>query len=233
MKRFSYAPWGNRDEENATIERIRIGSGSFYSKFAYYGESPLELEEYESFGQRNTNNAGLKISYPFDASLAKREEILLIKLEKGEVKQVIPINFSPLKIPMGSVLFQSYATEAVYISINEEKFRLDSGKHRLFKVDPRIGNQHAMVLGYLMRNGKYKTAFKRMIRDLGTQRGIIMLRTQGTFIKSMNLFESSKKSTGIIGLGSVPLIMPPLAVGDENGSVDSLRPTQPVLLPDF
>ena len=34
---FSYAPWGNETEENATIVDISVGSSSLSRKFAYYG----------------------------------------------------------------------------------------------------------------------------------------------------------------------------------------------------
>jgi len=222
LRTFVYAPWGNRGDENATIEKIRIGSGAFYSKFAYYGKSPLQLEELVETNEEKSNVEGnsipLKVRHTFNSTPGTKEEILMIRLEDEGVKQVYPIDFSQSEIPLGSILFQSYAKEAVYISLAKEKFKLSNGESRLFKLDTSAPHQHMLILGYLNRNGGYKKAFKQMIRNLNTQRGIIMLRIEGSLIKSMNLLESSNKHGNIIGLNSKPWTTPRPNILDANKS---------------
>jgi hypothetical protein len=204
---FSYAPWGNRSEENATIQNIRIGSGGFYSKFAYYGKSPLRL-----LGQPTENQESaepLEITYSFQSAPRTREEVLMIKRsDKGGFK-AYPIDFSKSKIPLGSILFQSYSNQNIFISIGEKKFILESGKSNLYKADS-TSKSNIYVNGYLRSDEKLRKVFKQMVRNVKLQRGMILLRTQGSTIKSMNLMEHASQNEKIIGLGSQPFTPMPL-----------------------
>jgi hypothetical protein len=212
---FFYAPWGNRSEENATVARIRIGGGAFYSKIAYYGESPLEL-----WATDDSSPEGIvEISYSFKSSSITKKEILMIKLLGQGKSQVSPIDFSDTKIPLGSILFQSYANEDLYFSAGKEKFKLAPRKGYLFRASDNSLSSNIMILGYLNRNGNYKTASKQVVRNLHTQRGVILLRSERESIKSMKLMESSRKFSNIVGLGSQPFTPMPLPPeSDEAGN---------------
>ena len=218
---FSYAPWGNRSEENATIQNIRIGSGGFYSKFAYYGKSPLKLVWQPVENQDSAEP--FEISYSFKPSPQRKEEILLVKrLEEGAF-QVYPMDFSEKKIPMGTFLFKSFSNETVYISIEDKKFILEAGSSHLYRTDKNSVNSSVVIVGYLMRNGKYKKVFKQMIRNLDVQRGVIMLRTKGSTIKSMNLLEHASQNEKIIGLGTQPFTPMPLPPESDESSRQRLE----------
>ena len=194
VRDFFYAPWGNRSEENATVERIRIGGGTFYSKIAYYGGSPLEIWTTEDASPERI----VEISYSFKSSSITRKEILMIQKVEVRKCKFPPIDFSETKVPLGSLLFQSYANEDLYFSAGKEKFKLLPRKGYLFRASDNALSSNIMILGYLNRDGNYKTASKQVVRNLNTQRGVILLRSERESIKSMKLMESSKENFQIL-----------------------------------
>ena len=69
---FSYAPWGNEMEENATLVNVTVGSSSLSRKFAYYGDGKLnffnnqDFEESESEDDRTEKVSERKLIAEFD-----------------------------------------------------------------------------------------------------------------------------------------------------------------------
>ena len=61
-----------------------------------------------------------------------------------------------------------------------------------------------------------------MIRNLDVQRGVIMLRTKGSTIKSMNLLEHASQNEKIIGLGTQPFSPMPLPPESDEASPQRL-----------
>ena len=54
--RFSYAPWGNQDDLNATFRDVQVGFSAPSQKFAYYGDGNLKL--YSSLPVSNSEDGG-------------------------------------------------------------------------------------------------------------------------------------------------------------------------------
>ena len=42
---FSYAPWGNENDENASIVNISVGASSLSRPFVYYGDKKISFYE--------------------------------------------------------------------------------------------------------------------------------------------------------------------------------------------
>lgn len=209
VRTFSYAPWGNGSEENATYEKFTIGQGSFYSKLAYYGESPLEFFEVVNEEREKT----LKVSYHFDRSDRKREEILMLSSNSNGSFKVVPLDFSTEKVPIGSILLKSYSSEPIYISIGDKKIKLGPGKSYLFS-PIKLTSKHVIVVAYLNRNGTYKQVFKKLVRKFTSQRNLLMMKTSGDALTSMHLSESIYYQKNITGLNSMPRSKPIVSVED-------------------
>ena len=87
---FSYAPWGNEMEENATLVNVTVGSSSLSRKFAYYGDGKLnffnnqDFEESESEDDRTEKVSERKLIAEFDlpSSVGGAKEYLLLFLNK-------------------------------------------------------------------------------------------------------------------------------------------------------
>jgi len=210
VRTFSYAPWGNGSEENATYEKFRIGQGDFYSKLAYYGESPLEIFEIVNGERENT----LKVSYHFDRSERKREEILMLSSNNNGSFKVVPLDFSTEEVPIGSILLKSYSSESIYISIGDKKIKLGSGESYLFSPRENLTSKHVIVVAYLNRNGTYKQVFKKLVRKFTSQRNLLMMKTTGDALTSMHLSESISYQKNITGLNSLPRSSPIVPIED-------------------
>jgi hypothetical protein len=210
MRTYTYAPWGNVNEENATLKKFRIGSGGFYSKIAYYGDSPLELwEGAEGEGEKKIS----KILYYFDRIDRTREEILLILPSHNGSTKVLPLDFSTEKVPFGSIFMHSFSNEPIYISLADKKFKLDSGKNFLIEPD-KFSSKHLLLLAFLKRNGSYKQVLKQPIKKFATKRNYVLMKATGDSIKPLYFYESTTYQNTITGLDALPhLILQPTPKG--------------------
>jgi len=140
---FTYAPWGNAEDQNASLLSISISSDTLTRRFAYYGTSPLRLyrlKEETDQGSPNTLNGNslnsnqweLAVEYNFQigeghVATAIKEEVLMLRKGNLNKFKVFALPFSEYKVPKGSFLFQSFANEDTFFRAGKQKFKLPMG----------------------------------------------------------------------------------------------------------
>ena len=195
---LTYAPWGNAEDENATLYNIRVGSFRMTKKFCYYGSSPI----------RFLNQDG-ELVFEHGFSRDGRddfEQIILIRRLKDGKLTSHGLPFAESLVPMGSFLLQSFANESTFFKVGETKMSIQPGKSRLFHLGQNT--QNLSVKGYLMRNGKYKEALTQNISKPLSKRGIIAVRVSGDLIRSTSLITGSIQKSFVLGYNSPKTISP-------------------------
>ena len=222
---FTYAPWGNSEDQNASLLSISISSDTLTRRFAYYGTSPLKLyrqKEGAGNGSPNTSSSNfldtnqweLAVEYNFQidgdhAATAIKEEVLMLR--KGNLNKfnVFALSFSESKVPKGSFLFQSFAKEDTFFRVGSQKFKLPGGGNRLIVPKAGESKRSLEIEGFLLRNQKYQLAMQRNIGAFEKKRGIFIINTKGNTIKPYTLIERYSNYENAFGYGVSPLTNEP------------------------
>ena len=222
---FSYAPWGNAEDQNASFLSISISSDTLTGRFAYYGTSPLRLyRKKEETGKSSTNTLSgnsldtnqweLAVEYDFQidgghlASAAKEEVLMLQKGNLNKFK-VYALPFSENKVPNGSFLFQSFAKEDTFFRTGSQKFKLPAGGSQLIAPKAAESEKSLEIEGFLLRNQKYQLAVQRKIGAFEKKRGIFIINVKGNTIKPYSLIERYSNYDNAFGYGVRPLTNEP------------------------
>jgi len=222
---FTYAPWGNSEDQNASLLSISISSDTLTRRFAYYGTSPLKLyrqKEGAGNGSPNTSSSNfldtnqweLAVEYNFQidgdhVATAIKEEVLMLR--KGNLNKfnVFALSFSESKVPKGSFLFQSFAKEDTFFRVGSQKFKLSGGGNRLIVPKAGESKRSLEIEGFLLRNQKYQLAMQRNIGAFEKKRGIFIINTKGNTIKPYTLIERYSNYENAFGYGVSPLTNEP------------------------
>ena len=222
---FTYAPWGNSEDQNASLLSISISSDTLTRRFAYYGTSTLKLyrqKEGAGNGSPNTSSSNfldtnqweLAVEYNFQidgdhVATAIKEEVLMLR--KGNLNKfnVFALSFSESKVPKGSFLFQSFAKEDTFFRVGSQKFKLSGGGNRLIVPKAGESKRSLEIEGFLLRNQKYQLAMQRNIGAFEKKRGIFIINTKGNTIKPYTLIERYSNYENAFGYGVSPLTNEP------------------------
>ena len=222
---FTYAPWGNAEDQNASLLNISISSDTLTRRFAYYGTSPLRLyRQKEETGKSSPNTLNgnswdsdqweLAVEYNFQigenhVTTAIKEEVLMLRKVNLNKFKVYALPFSVDKVPKGSFLFQSFAKEDTFFRVGSKKFKLSAGVSRL--IAPKAGESEKSleIEGFLLRNQKYQLAMQRNIGAFEKKRGIFIINAKGNAIKPYTLIERHSNYENAFGYGVRPLTNEP------------------------
>ena len=202
---LTYAPWGNTEDENATLYTIRAGSFRMSKKFCYYGKSPIRF-------YKEGKEQAFEHSFAHNGSNDFEQIILIRKSSNGKL-QSYGLAFQENRVPLGTFLFQSFATEATFFKVGNKKFSLQKGMNQFFTSDKNT--QNLSVKGYLMRNGKYQAALTKNISKPSSKRGIIAVRVFGDMIRSTSLITGPVQKSFVLGYNA-PKTINPKPVSSEN-----------------
>ena len=214
---FTYAPWGNSEDQNASLLSISISSDTLTRRFAYYGTSPLKLyrqKEGAGNGSPNTSSSNfldtnqweLAVEYSFQIdgghlASAIKEEVLMLRKGNLNKFKVYSLPFSEDKVPKGSFLFQSFAKEDTFFRVGSQKFKLSAGVSRLIAAKAGESEKSLEIEGFLLRNQKYQLAMQRNIGAFEKKRGIFIINAKGNAIKPYTLIERHSNYENAFGYG--------------------------------
>ena len=141
---FSYAPWGNENDENASIVNISVGASSL-SKYLYIMVirklafmkkiRPREWEDIDSDSDdQPLGKLAAEFEFPKDDSGDIEYLLLFINKKKNGLWNIYPIPFPKSNVPIGSYKFISQANNEIYLLFGKEKVTLSQVKTRLQKL---------------------------------------------------------------------------------------------------
>jgi hypothetical protein len=211
---FSYAPWGNETEENASIVDISVGSSSLSRKFAYYGNYKLNLyskkrvnewEEENAFVSNNLKNLAAEFELPLSNTGTKEYLLLFTNKKKNGLWKIYPLSFSQAEIPFGSYKFVSQSRSTMYLIFGEEKITLGGGKSFVCPANLVDGQRGIMLKAMIQSNGKTVEIFSQRWGHSPKMRGIFFLGMSGKRMSVKRVVEFESPLSTASGFGLPPL----------------------------
>ena len=209
---FFYAPWGNFEEENATIIEFSVGSGALSRNLIYYGSSPLRI--YES--KFNTNGEEEKkliaVEFSFQAVDKKILEyaLVLISRKKDKLWQNFPIFFDKKSIPLGSYKITSQSSGKIFLMLGKNKFSLSKGESKIISTINEEGLRKMNLKGLVKMETGYEEIINESISCSPTKRGVLFLAYNGKQSKVSSIIEFNKPIERSHGFN-----VPPLKIKEE------------------
>jgi hypothetical protein len=207
---FSYAPWGNETEENATIVDISVGSSSLSRKFAYYGNGKLNLyskqrlnewEDENATVASNLTNIAAEFELPLSNAGVKEYLLLFTNKKKNGLWKIHPIPFSKTEIPFGSYKFVSQSRSTMYLIFGEEKITLEGGKSFICPANLVEGRRGIMLKVMMQSNGKIAEVFSQRWGHSSKMRGIFFIGMSGKKMSVKRVVEFEKPLSSASGYG--------------------------------
>jgi len=207
-QRFTYAPWGNAPDGNATLLNLNVHSSRLSPKFLYYGESPLTLYQTKESDRAEVTphpieHLEIACQYEFQEQGGIREEILFLR-EEGKKLTVKSYPFSSEKTGNGMYQFVSFAQITTYLSVGEQKFALPPGKTKNINLSSE-DSKNVRITIYLKEDQEFKKVYSRKVMNHQSKRGIFFLRAKDDMINIMPIIDN--QSTALvraIGYGVPP-----------------------------
>lgn len=207
---FSYAPWGNETEDNATIVDISVGSSSLSRKFAYYGDGKLNLyrteiiDDIEPGGSASKpvspKNLAAEFHLPLSDGNEMKEYLLLFtQKKKNGLWKVYPIPFSLNEIPYGSYKFVSQSRNTLYFMFGQEKVTLQSGKSIISPAKLEDGKRGILLKVMGQENGKVIEVFSQKWGHSPRMRGIYFLGMNGNKMTVKRMIELKSQLSASAG----------------------------------
>ena len=227
---FSYAPWGNEKESNASMVEISVGSSSLSRKFVYYGEGKLnfyakkrpkewEVEDTNKSNEQSTTNLTAEFDLPQSNDGIQEFLLLFVNKKKNGLWKIYPIPFSKNEVPQGNYKFISQSRNPLYLIFGEEKFTLPSGK---IKVSPAVleeGKRGVLLKVMVQENGQYIEVFNQKWGHSSTMRGVFFLGLDGNKLKVKRVTEFEQPLSSASGYG-VPSVRTKIDEDNQNEEVD-------------
>ena len=198
-----FAPWGNDNEQNATLLDLSVSSDNFSRKFVFYGEENLRfyntkiLDEYEVV--EDTVEEEDRMGKPFaEFKLPNTNQdileyvLIFLGKNKGGIRKIYPIPFTQKDVPLGSFQFVSQSTIPLYIEFGKEKFVLSPRKTKLVTASPNDGEKVISMRVTIVRNGRKEEVFKQRARHFTNLRGMFFMGfgKDGISVRKFSEFES-------------------------------------------
>jgi len=213
---FSYAPWGNEKESNASMVEISVGSSSLSRKFVYYGEGKLnfyakkrpkewEVEDTNKSNEQSTTNLAAEFDLPQSNDGIQEFLLLYVNKKKNGLWKIYPIPFSKNEVPQGHYKFISQSRNPLILIFGEEKFTLPSGKTKVSPAVLEEGKRGVLLKVMVQKNGQYIEVFNQKWGHSSTMRGVFFLGLDGNKLKVKRVteFEQSLSSASGYGVPSV------------------------------
>ncbi|MEJ6621096.1 MAG: hypothetical protein QNL93_04025 [Opitutae bacterium] len=227
---FSYAPWGNETESNASMTEISVGSSSLSRKFVYYGEGKLnfyvkrrprewEVKDTNKSNEQLTTNLAAEFDLPQSNDGTQEFLLLFVNKKKNGLWKIYPIPFSKNEVPLGNYKFISQSRNPLYLIFGAEKFTLPSGK---IKVSPAVleeGKRGVLLKVMIQRNARYIEVFNQKWGHSSTMRGVFFLGLNGNKLKVKRVTEFEQPLSSASGYG-VPSVRTKIDEDSQNEEVD-------------
>ena len=227
---FSYAPWGNETESNASMTEISVGSSSLSRKFVYYGEGKLnfyakrrprewEFDDTNKSNEQLTTNLAAEFELPQSNDGIQEFLLLFVNKKKNGLWKIYPIPFSKNEVPLGNYKFISQSRNPLYLIFGAEKFTLPSGK---IKVSPAVleeGKRGVLLKVMIQRNARYIEVFNQKWGHSSTMRGVFFLGLNGNKLKVKRVTEFEQPLSSASGYG-VPSVRTKIDEDSQNEEVD-------------
>ena len=210
---FSYAPWGNEGEANASMAEISVGSGSLSRKFVFYGTGKINFYEKRRPREWETEDENDSIRQPLGKLAAEFELpqgkegmqsflLLFVNKKKNGLWKIYPIPFSENEVPLGSYNFISQSRNPLYLIFGNEKFTLPSGKSKVCPAVLGEGTRGVLLKVMIQKNGQYLEVFNQKFGHSPTMRGMFFLGfdREKLTVKRVAQFEQSISSASGFGL---------------------------------
>jgi hypothetical protein len=219
---FSYAPWDNHEEENATRYEVSATAGFVSKKFAYYGKGTLQFHKADEISDEDfiedENSSAPKPPSPILASCKfqitpgqTKEYILLVAPKNDEegTANVYVIPFDQASIPTGSFSFSSRASKTIYVQFGKSKFALPP-KQTVVKEAQTEENARIIPLKvYLKNGGKYETVMSKEWPHAKGLRGLVYLTETSSGVEVTRIADFPQSIEQSIGYDCPPLILRP------------------------
>ena len=216
---FSYAPWDNHEDENATRYEISATAGFVSKKFAYYGKGTLRLHKAEDISDEDfledENSSAPKPPSPILASCKfqitpgqTKEYILLVapKNEEEGTANLYVIPFDQVNVPTGSFSFSSRAGKTLYVQFGKSNFALPPNQ-TLVKVAQTEENARVIPLKVYLRNGgKYDIVLSKEWPHAKGLRGLVYLTEASSGLEVTRIADFPQSIEQSIGYNCPPLI---------------------------
>ena len=210
---FSYAPWGNEREANASMVEISLGSSTLSRKFVYYGTEKINFYEKRRPREWETEDENDSIRQPLGKLAAEFELpqaregmqnflLLFVNKKKNGLWKIYPIPFSENEVPLGSYNFISQSRNPLYLIFGNEKFTLPSGKSKVSPAVLEEGTRGVLLKAMIQKNGQYLEVFNQKFGHSPTMRGMFFLGLDGEklTVKRVAQFEQSISRASGFGL---------------------------------
>ena len=209
---FSYAPWGNEGEANASMAEISLGSSTLSRKFVYYGTGKINFyekrrpREWEIVDENNSIRKPLgKLAAEFELPQGKEGMqnfvLLFVNKKKNGLWKIYPMPFSENEIPVGSYNFISQSHNPLYLVFGNEKFTLPSGKSKVSPAVLEEGKRGIMLKAMIQKNGQYLEVFNQKFGHSSTMRGMFFLGLDGEKLKVKRVTEFEQSISSASGFG--------------------------------
>lgn len=213
---FSYAPWGNEQEANASIVDFSVGSNSLSKKFVYHGKGTMNLyekkrlEEWEAPREEERKplfSGQLAAQFDLPQSNEKIKEYVLLFLNKKNdgLWKIYPIPFTTEEIPSGNYKFISQSRIPLYIIVGTQKFILQPGKSKVTPLVVEQGARRVPIKVLSQKNGTYVELYNQQWSHSKNVRGLCFIGFQNNKINLKRTSEFTQPIERAIGYNLQPV----------------------------
>ena len=213
---FSYAPWGNEKEANATMIDISVGSSSLSRRFVYYGDGKLNFyekrrpREWEEDQNESKVKEQKKLSADFELPKSSETPIeyllLFVNKKKNGLWKIYPIPFSQNQVPFGQYNFISQSKEQLYLLFGKNEIILPSGKSKVSPAVVEDGKRGIELKAMIQKKGQYLEVFNQKWGHSENMRGIFFLRLNENKLNVKRVIEFEQPLSAASGYNINPLI---------------------------
>ena len=204
---FTYAPWGNENEENASMVSIAVNSNSLSRKFAFYGSDKINLfteTNEETSTTEKIKNIAMEFELPLSTEKGREYILLFLNKKKNGLWKIYPVPFLKDDIPVGSFKFVSQLRSTIYLLFGKEKITLSSGKS---SVSPGIleeGKRGINLKAMMKKDGRFVNLYDEDWSYSSRMRGMFFLGMNGSKLNVKRLVEFNRPLVGSLGYGVPP-----------------------------
>ena len=216
---FSYAPWGNEKDDNASIVDISVGSSALSKKFVYYGDETLNFYEKKSLddwevdleeGDQKQLSGNLIAQFslpPTDNEGIKEYILLFVNKKNNGLWKIYPIPFSKDEVPLENYKFISQSNKLLYFIFGNEKFALEPGKSRVCPVVLEDGERRVPLKVLSRKNSSYAEHYNQKWSHSSNIRGICFVGFSGDKLSLKRTSERSQPLSTALGFNVSPKIV--------------------------
>ncbi len=212
---FSYAPWGNENEVNATMVDISVGSSALSRRFVYYGEGKLNFyekrrpREWEEDQNESKENGARKLSADFELPKTSESPIeyllLFVNKKKNGLWKIYPIPFSQKRVPFGNYLFVSQSRDPLYLLFGKNEIVLPSGKSKVSPAVLEVGQRGILLKAMIQNKSRYLEVFNQKWGHSNNMRGIYFLLLNQKKLNVKRVVEFDQPMSSASGYDLSPL----------------------------